>query len=448
MHVHLEQRHALVREHHRFTHALQLEQAVGETLTGFGRHFIEVEHAALDRRRSFHAGGERQPQGDQHAAEHEYGSIAVHVRKPAAYRAAEKDAQRLRSIIHTHRGPLGGGGSDLGDDAGQAGLEHVEGHEVGSQRGRDAPEMIDGTREQQLRPEHERNGRHEHVLELGLLLAINDRRHHADEGQHHDGQIYLPVVIGIHPAGFHECERHHHEHCHLRGVQRENPEIETQQLGVLEHFGELARGGFRIRMETADLRVGHDKAHDQYREYGEDAGQGENAGYAYPLVECRSCDERESKGDADGAAYHRHRLGAVFLARQVGNKRGDGGRYRSGALDGPTEDDGLDVGRECGDEAAQRENRQAEINHAFAAVTIGCHAEGQLEQCLRQAIGAEREADHEMAGAARQALRVDRENRQDEEHSQHAQAINGSEAEAGAQLDSGHAFRLGHWKKD
>jgi hypothetical protein len=68
------------------------------------------------------------------------------------------------------------------------------------------------------------------------------------------------------------------------------------------------------------------------------------------------------------------------------------------------------------------------------------HAEGDLQDSLRQAVGAERDADQRQVVAAPDARRVHREHRQDEEQAEHAQAEDSGKARAGAHLGRVHAF--------
>ena len=93
------------------------------------------------------------------------------VRQQAAHRATDKQAQRLRSIIHAHRRALGLGRRELGNQRGQAGFENIEGDEEQQQHRHDAPEILDQCRQQQLRHQQQRDGKNEYLLQLGFFLA-------------------------------------------------------------------------------------------------------------------------------------------------------------------------------------------------------------------------------------------------------------------------------------
>ena len=82
---------------------------------------------------------------------------------------------------------------------------------------------------------------------------------------------------------------------------------------------------------------------------------------------------------------------------------------------------------ERGHEAAEREHQQAAVDHALAAVAVGQPSEGNLQHRLREAVGAERDADERQVVAARKLLGIDREHRQDHEHAEHAQAEDAGE---------------------
>jgi hypothetical protein len=59
---------------------------------------------------------------------------------------------------------------------------------------------------------------------------------------------------------------------------------------------------------------------------------------------------------------------------------------------------------------------------------------------LRQAVGAERDADQREVVAARQLRRMHREHRQDQEQAEHAQAEDAGEAGASAHFGRSHAL--------
>ena len=61
--------------------------------------------------------------------------------------------------------------------------------------------------------------------------------------------------------------------------------------------------------------------------------------------------------------------------------------------------------RQRGDEAAEREEQQPEVDGGLAAPAVGQPAERNLQQRLREAVGAERDADQRVAAAAAAAAR-------------------------------------------
>ena len=82
---------------------------------------------------------------------------------------------------------------------------------------------------------------------------------------------------------------------------------------------------------------------------------------------------------------------------------------------------------------------EPDVDHGLAAVAVGPPAERDLQDRLREAVSADRDADQRQVVAARQVLGVDREHRQDHEHAEHPQPENAREADARAQLDGAHA---------
>ena len=187
-------------------------------------------------------------------------------------------------------------------------------------------------------------------------------------------------------------------------------------------------------------RLGHLRAHHPHRDEREDAGEREETVHADPAVEDRRADQRQREHEADGRADHRHDLGAMLLARQVGRERH---RYRgdgAGALQRARGDRGPDVVRGDAEEAAGGEDREADVERRLPAPAVGRHAEGNLQDPLREPVGAERDADERQVVAAAQSRRVHREHRQDDEQPEHAQAEHARQARAGAHFERAHAF--------
>ena len=91
------------------------------------------------------------------------------MRQHAAERTADKQAQRLRGVVHPHGRALGTRGRDLADQRRQARLKHVEGDEIKRQRHDDTPEISNRRHEDELRRQHERNRGDKNRLEPGPL---------------------------------------------------------------------------------------------------------------------------------------------------------------------------------------------------------------------------------------------------------------------------------------
>ena len=191
-------------------------------------------------------------------------------------------------------------------------------------------------------------------------------------------------------------------------------------------------------METADLRIRHDIAHDRHRHQRQHAGQGEDARNADEVIKRRPEYQRGGEGQADGAADHGHGLGAVLLARQIGQQRRHRGVNRPRPLDAATDNNPVNIVRNRGNQAPEREQHQPKIDHALAPEVVRGHAERQLQQRLREPVGAERESDQRVTLATRQLLGIHREHRQDQEQAQHPQPIDTRERGAGAQLRRRH----------
>lgn len=68
---------------------------------------------------------------------------------------------------------------------------------------------------------------------------------HGQEGQHHGGQVEVPVRALGQP-GLHQQRGHGHPHGQLHRVQREDAEVEAQQVGVAQHVGQAAARRVRV----------------------------------------------------------------------------------------------------------------------------------------------------------------------------------------------------------
>jgi hypothetical protein len=95
---------------------------------------------------------------------------------------------------------------------------------------------------------------------------------------------------------------------------------------------------------------------------------------------------------------------------------------------------------DAAEKAAGGEDEQSGVQHRLSSPAIGSRAERNLQNSLRQTVGAQRDADQRQVVAALDVRGVHREHRQNEEQPEHAQAEDASEADARAQLDAGHSF--------
>ncbi len=224
-------------------------------------------------------------------------------------------------------------------------------------------------------------------------------------------------------------ERNDDEHRHLRQMQRENAEVETQQLRI---ESDLREGYRAILVVLGRRRLGNDVEDEQDRRQRQRARHAEEPAHADRLVEDRCQHQRQSENQADRGTDHRHHLGAVLLAGKVGGQRGDGGGNGARALQDAAGDDPVDIGCQCRDEAADGEDDEADDDHPLATEAVGGGAKGDLQHRLRQAVGADGDADQRQVVAAGDALRVHGKDGQDQEEAEHAQRKNGGEAGAGA----------------
>ncbi len=88
-------------------------------------------------------------------------------------------------------------------------------------------------------------------------------------------------------------------------------------------------------------------------------------------------------------------------------------------------------------------DQQAGDDHRLAAPAVGSQAEGNLQESLRQTVGAQRQADQHDVVAARQASGQHGEYRQHQEQAEHAQAEDGGQHAAGAPFGGGHGIDYG-----
>ena len=125
------------------------------------------------------------------------------------------------------------------------------------------------------------------------------------ESDQHHRQVDLPVLaFAARPPVSLQGERHHHEHRHLRGVQRKDAEIQAQQLACRAAHP-CSRAGAISASEWKWLAPGsgmtaHTTPIASQRQH---AGQGEHAGHADRLVQRRA--EHHAKRRTSGRWWSR-----------------------------------------------------------------------------------------------------------------------------------------------
>src|SRR5437899_1146957 len=350
---------------------------------------------------------------------------------------AGEEAQRLGGVVHAERGSARGRRRDPGYERRQDRLEEVERDEKGKQQRDRHREIRVAHREAELDGEQQCNRRQEEESHPAPAFRLNQGGRHKDERPDHDRQVDFPVLVHGQPAVGDKSRRDDDEDRHLHHVQRENPEVEPQLLGIAQDFAERARLGAPPRVAVAWRLRGHDGERHPDRRKRQRAGEVEDSVHPNPAVEHRRGDERHGKSQCDRAAYHRHRLGAVLLARDVGCERRHGRGDRAGSLDRAPENDCIDVRRPRGDEAPQREKQQPDDDRPLPSVAVRGHAVGDLQDSLRQSVDPQRNPDQPLAGASGKPLCVDCGNRKDQKQAQHAQGEQRGEREARTQFQAG-----------
>ena len=130
----------------------------------------------------------------------------------------------------------------------------------------------------------------------------------------------------------------------------------------------------------------------------------------------------------------------MLFAGQIGSQRHYCRRNCPCALNDTAENHPVNIGGGCGNETADGEQDQTKIDHRLAPDTVGQPAEWDLQYRLGQPVGAKCDTDQQVVVAAGQILGIEREYRQNDEHSKHAQPINTGQAGSGAQFNWGHLF--------
>ncbi len=147
---------------------------------------------------------------------------------------------------------------------------------------------------------------------------------------------------------------------------------------------------------------------------------------------CQYQGQHERHADAD--ADERHRPGANLGSREVGQQRRDRRGHRSGALHATGDDQPGDAVDEHADQRAGREQQQAGRDDPLATVTVRPAPELDLQQRLRQSVGAHGQAEH-FRGIVGEFSRIEREHREQQEQPQHAGRVDGRKRADRAALD-------------
>ena len=228
-------------------------------------------------------------------------------------------------------------------------------------------------------------------------------------------------------------------------MQREDTEIEAHQFRVEQNPAEVIGLRLCVAVEARHRRCRHRGVQQQQAQAGESRNDPEQTRYADPTRQHGARHHRQRERQADTDADQRHGLGAVLFPGEVRGQRHHDARHRSRALQRAAGDDAIDRVAEGGQYAAGREQQQADGNQRLTSVAIGPAAKGDLQDGLRESVGADREADQK-GTRIRQVARIDREHRKNHEQAEHATHVNAGQRDAGAQFGRRHRgieFELG-----
>ena len=182
-------------------------------------------------------------------------------------------------------------------------------------------------------------------------------------------------------------------------VENENAQVQTQQLAIGEHPGDIGHRHLGISMKAFLHGVGRqEQQHDNTRQR-QPAGHPEQTRHADVRGQHRSDDHRQHEGQADGHADGSHHPHSNFLAGQI---RGQGHHHRGDgthALQGPSGHHLLNRLRGSGHGTAGCKQQQPDDDHLLASDTVGKKTERQLEQPLGQAVDTDSQADQQGRGA-------------------------------------------------
>lgn len=417
--IHFDIGGGLLGHHHGVCHTGQRPESLDQhrVLQRGGR---ERQANAGHIRRFAHGNSNRQPEGSEHRASDEHHAQPAVLEHPAAEDAAQRRAEELAGGIHPHRRALAAGRRDLADQRRQRGFEQVEGSEEHHRADHQHGQAVTEDQEEQFAGQQGRHRAGQHALHATLLLGVDDERHHAEETDQQRGQVDPPVLLLGQAPLVHQCQRQGDEAGHEDGVEDQDAGVQAQQVAVLQgrQQGLARHAGFAVLGHVVRLR---DEEQDQQQaDQRHPGGEPEQPMQAEQMGQHRAEHHGHGEGDADAHADHRHRLGPVLLAGEVGEQRHHRRRDRPGALQDAAGDhppDGVGIGREG---RAGGEDQQPDDDHRAPADAVGNGPEGNLQDRLGQAIGADGQAD-QRRGRAGQVLAVGGQHRQDHEHAEHAE---------------------------
>ena len=282
------------------------------------------------------------------------------------------------------------------------------------------------------------DGPQEHRLDPPPPLRQDDEGDHARQRDQQHRKVDGPVMIGRDPrlddGGGDDQEEGRHQ-----DVQREDPEVQAQQLTIPQHPEELIGYRLRVPVDRASVRVGHHQPEDQDTPEGQECGGPEDSREPPDPRDGRPQDQGESEGETDADPDPRHGPGAHLVPGQVRGECGDRRGDRPRPLDHPPQDHPLDAGGERRDQTPQDEDEEPAIDHGLAPDPVREHAEGDLEYRLGEPIGPDGDPDEERCGP-REVVGIECEHGQDQEEAQHPQAIDTRETGGGAALAGGQGW--------
>src|SRR6185437_2142571 len=241
------------------------------------------------------------------------------------------------------------------------------------------------------------------------------------------------LVAAAHPEGAAQEAGHDEETGGEHRMQREDAEVEPQQLGVAQHRAEERRHGLRLAVDAQPAGRRDHEQRDGDADHRQGGHQPEDAGDADPAGDRGSGHDGDEEGKADRHTHQRHRLRAALLRREIGHQREDHRAYRARALQHPSPDDSVDRARARRDGAAEPEYHEPEDDHDLAPDAVREQPEGHLQQTLTQAVDAEREPDLKRS-RARELAPEGREHRVDHEKTQHAHREHPRQRSGGTKL--------------